>query len=170
MNALEEFIHQKIATAGPVSFARFMELALYHPLYGYYERRAQPVGRQGDFFTSVTVGSLFGELLGFQFVAWLKAVGPGPSQIVEAGAHDGRLAADILNFLKTHQPGLLERVDYWLIEPSAHRQRWQQQTLDQFAAKVRWFDSLAALPASGVRGVIFSNELLDAMPVHRLGW
>ena len=71
MNALAEIIRAEAARDGALPFARFMELALYHPVHGYYERDATTVGRRGDFFTSVSVGSLFGELLAFQFAEWL---------------------------------------------------------------------------------------------------
>ena len=204
-----------------------MELALYHPDHGYYQTNDQSIGKAGDFFTSVSVGKVFGELLAFQFAEWLEAFdanelaeGSSPSssslvprprprkgdsksksrtrtrdededdraplQLVEAGAHDGRLAADILTWLRLHRAELFEQIDYWIIEPSIARQRWQQNTLKEFAPRVRWLRGLPGSsssfslspntlkrelqPFSGVRGVIFSNELLDAMPVHRLGW
>ncbi len=67
MNALRELIADRIRMSGPISFAEFMELSLYHPEFGYYARSAQKTGRAGDFFTSVDVGALFGELLAKQF-------------------------------------------------------------------------------------------------------
>jgi SAM-dependent MidA family methyltransferase len=137
-------------------------MALYCPNLGYYERPESRIGKAGDYYTSVSVGPLFGELLAFQFAKWLEAV-PGHVQIVEGGAHDGRLALDILKVL----PGeLLERLEYWIIEPSENRQKWQEQTLNEFAGKVRWFKTFS----EAVRGVIFCNELLDAMPFKRIGW
>ncbi|MST01287.1 MAG: hypothetical protein EXS29_08270 [Pedosphaera sp.] len=168
MSELAEKIRSVIGTKGVVSFARFMELALYAPMLGYYEREAQRVGRAGDFYTSVSVGSLFGELLAFQFAEWLEADVHGKHQLVEAGAHDGKLAADILGHLQKFRPQLFEQVEYCILEPSFARQKWQRETLSSFAGKVKWFDSLATLPS--VRGLVFSNELLDAFPVHRIGW
>jgi SAM-dependent MidA family methyltransferase len=149
-----------------------MEMALYHPGHGYYERPGSRIGKLGDFRTGVSVGTLFGELLGFQIGEWLEAMPEGgPCQVVEAGAHDGRLAADLLAYWQGLHPRLLARIEYWIIEPSASRQGWQQETLKAFGEKVRWFESLDSLRAAGVRGVIFANELLlDAFPVHRLGW
>src|SRR5436190_20849390 len=94
LNALNDIIVSEIKLRGSIPFARFMELALYCPDYGYYERERDTPGRRGDYFTSVSVGSLFGELLGFKLADWLAAI--GGRQIVEAGAHDGRLARDIL--------------------------------------------------------------------------
>ena len=161
------------AAGGAISFARFMERALYEPDLGYYERDRRVVGKRGDFYTSVSVGPLFGELLAFQFADWLSAL-PGAAepaqrfQLVEAGAHDGRLARDILGFLTQWQPELAVRLDYWIVEPSLARQAWQRETLAAFGDQVRWFGAVDELPP--VRGVILSNELLDAFPVHRLGW
>ena len=149
-----------------------MELALYHPEHGYYERAATPIGRQGDFFTSVSVGPLFGQLLAWRFAGWLDDLGPedGPCQIVEAGAHDGALAADILTWLGERRPDLFARLEYWLVEPSARRRAWQETKLRRFGTRVRWRAGLEELATTPVRGVLFSNELLDAFPVHRLGW
>jgi SAM-dependent MidA family methyltransferase len=147
-----------------------MELALYCPKFGYYERQDGPIGRRGDFFTSVSVGSLFGELLAMRFSEWLDSTAGGGRQILEAGSHDGQLAADILQWLLKHRRDLYEALEYWILEPSGHRRTAQEKTLRDFAGKVRWFESWDALPASGVRGIIFSNELLDALPVRRLGW
>lgn len=161
-----------------MTFRRFMELALYCPDFGYYEGVPDNIGTRGDFYTSVSVGSLFGELLGWQFAEWMVQSPPfqtpssapegGPWRIVEAGAHEGRLAADILRWLRERRTGLFERLEYWLVEPSERRREWQRQALGEFGAKVRWVRTLAELGA--VRGVIFSNELLDAMPVSRWGW
>ena len=183
-----------------------MELALYCPVYGYYEKQEDTIGRRGDFFTSVSVGSLFGELLAVQFSEWLdllgsqslgskaclsqSAVGSADAardigeprlQLVETGAHDGRLAGDILSWLRQRRAELFERLEYWIIEPSARRREGQKRHLSEFGPAVRWAANLSELLNSApsplttqqlpwVCGVIFSNELLDALPVHRLGW
>lgn len=167
---LEALIREEIAAGGPMPFARFMELALYHPAWGYYEQVPRAIGRAGDFYTSVSVGPLFGELLGFQFGEWLEALGAGPLQLIEAGAHEGRLAGDVLGWMRAHRGGLFRRTEYWILEPSGRRQAAQQATLGEFGDRVRWFGDWSELPTGGGRGVIFANELLDAMPVHRLGW
>lgn len=147
-----------------------MELALYHPEHGYYERRADRIGRAGDFYTSVSVGRLFGELLAFQFAEWASESGGGRFQIVEAGAHDARLAADILGWLRSERPEPFAALEYGIVEPSLRRRAWQGTTLGSLAEKVRWVADLDDFAPGGVRGVIFANELLDAFPVHRLGW
>ena len=184
MNPLSEIIRREVAQSGILPFARFMELALYCPKHGYYEAKKDNPGRRGDFYTSVGVGELFGQLLAFQFAEWLETLNPQPStlNLVEAGAHDGQLARDILTWLQLNRPGLFDRVEYRVIEPSPCRQEWQKKTLEQYSSHVRWFAGFQSLlqertchssPATRhppLRGVIFSNELLDAMPVHRFGW
>jgi SAM-dependent MidA family methyltransferase len=165
-----QILRQEAEARGVVSFARFMEVALYRPKTGYYERHLRQIGRSGDFYSSVSVGSLFGALLARRFAEWLEALGPGPLHLVEAGAHDGQLACDILGWLAAHRPALLGRVHYWLIEPSVDRQNRQRLKLENFSSRVECFAGWAAIPKDGVRGVIFSNELLDAFPLHRLAW
>jgi SAM-dependent MidA family methyltransferase len=167
---IEEIIAGEIRAHGPVSFARFMDLALYAPGLGYYERALDQIGRRGDFYTSVSVGTLFGELLAFQFARWLGELPAGADalQIVEAGAHNGQLAADILAALSQHEPGLAARMEYIIVEPSVARRAAQQNALAGMKT-VRWVPSLARLERP-VRGVIFSNELLDAFPVRLFAW
>jgi putative transport protein len=84
--------------------------------------------------------------------------------LVEAGAHSGELAKDILGWLQRLRPDLFAQVEYWIIEPSPRRREWQQSKLAAFADSVRWAPDFSHL-APGVRGIIFANELLDAMPV-----
>lgn len=170
MSDLNSILKEMLAAAGPVTFARFMELALYHPEHGYYERRASRVGKRGDFFTSVSVGPLFGGLWAWQFAEWAAAGRDQPLIWLEAGAHDGRLAADFLMALERQRPDCWERMEYWILEPSVKRRQWQEEALSRWLSKTKWFPNWAALPATGVRGAVFSNELLDAFPVHRLGW
>ena len=111
MNSLAEQLRREIRETGSITFARFMAVALYAPGVGYYEQARGP-GRAGDFFTSVSVGPLFGRLLAFQFARWLDRDLPeGQVRIAEAGAHDGRLAADILAWLEARRPDLLERLE-----------------------------------------------------------
>jgi SAM-dependent MidA family methyltransferase len=162
-------IRGEIARNGAMTFARFMELALYAPGCGYYERPL-PIGRRGDFFTSVSVGPVFGQLLAFQFALWLETIAPPPAQwqLAEAGAHDGQLALDILRWLRDHRPDIFARLEYRIIEPSPVRRARQEEKLGSEFACVKWAGGLTEL--GRVRGVIFSNELLDAMPVHRLCW
>ena len=176
MTKLEEIIHDEITKSGFIPFARFMELALYCPQLGYYEQNQDNVGRQGDFFTSVSVGPLFGELLAFQFDRWFQeqceANFNQHCQLIEAGTHDGKLAVDILRWLRQFRSQLFSRLEYVIIEPSARRRQWQRETLLEFLPQVRWVSSIEELSQipQGDSRILFSNELLDAFPVRRLGW
>ncbi len=170
MSALGEMIRAHIERDGPLPFAQFMSLALYHPQHGYYSRASGQIGARGDFMTSVSVGSMFGELLAFQFARWFDSERDQESkfQIVESGAHDGQLAFDILEALEDQEAALFPRVEYWIVEPSPARRAAQQARLSRFH-NVRWHETLADI-RQRVCGVIFSNELLDAMPVHPFAW
>jgi SAM-dependent MidA family methyltransferase len=177
LNKLNEIIGAELAREGALPFARFMELALYCPVYGYYESEKDKIGRKGDFYTSVSVGPLFGEMLAFQFCEWLDQLAVAarnetdtvlPARVCEAGAHNGRLAFDILNWVRLQRPDLSSGFTYYIIEPSKVRRAWQAETLAPFIDHVRWLE--AGQFPTPFRGVFFSNELLDAMPQHRLGW
>jgi SAM-dependent MidA family methyltransferase len=180
MKPLMEIIRAEITACSVLPFARFMELALYCPEYGYYEQQTDTVGRRGDFITSVSTGELFGQLLAFQFADWLEElrIADCGLRIAEAGAHDGKLALDILTWFESNRPELFARLEYFIIEPSPRRRQWQNETLAGFKNKIRWAAQLSELknPQSAIRnpqptfGVIFGNELLDAFPVRRLGW
>lgn len=142
-----------------------MELALYHPDYGYYSSNRAAVGRHGDYFTNVSVGPVFGQLLASQFVEIWKALGkPSDFVVVEQGAHHGAFARDLLQALRLRAPEFLSRLRYRIVEPFARLQDRQRETLSEFAAQIDWAASIDALPS--FRGIHFSNELFDALPVH----
>ena len=173
MKMLAEAIRREIVERGGIlPFVCFMELALYCPKLGYYEAKKDKIGRQGDFYTSVSTGSLFGQLMAFQFAAWLEELKlPDDGlKIVEAGAHDGRLAKDILEWLQSNHPEIFEQIKYCIVEPSLPRREWQQETLKDFAGSIHWFSGLEEPKLHNLEGIIFSNELLDAFPVRRVGW
>jgi len=168
MSQLDEIIRREIASSGAIPFSRFMELALYCPDYGYYARESDTVGRQGDFYTSVSCGPLFGQLLAFHFDQLVQHLPSRPLQFVEAGAHNGDLAFDLLSWLRAFRSDTFEQIRYLIVEPLANLRARQQKRLQEFGAKVEW---LVELPQpAAVQGVIFSNELLDAMPVSTFGW
>ena len=175
MTPLTEIIREEMAEQGAIQFARFMELALYCPDCGFYEKEGDNVGRGGDFYTSVSAGPLFGELLAFQFDRWFNESGAAALRIVEAGAHDGRLASDILHWCRRQRPELFERVEYVIFEPSARRRDWQNKTLIAFPNQVHWLKDWPEFAARNTSPeapftICFANELLDALPVRRFGW
>jgi SAM-dependent MidA family methyltransferase len=156
---------------GPLTVAAFMDLALYEPDVGYYARAAQRSGRAGDFFTSVDVGPIFGELLEIQIAEMaglLAGLSPEPDarnpfDLVEAGAGNARLAADVLRAARRRDPRLYERTRLHLVEAGPAARAAQRETLDDVA------DRLASIELpSNFDGVLFANELLDALPVHQV--
>ena len=162
-NPLAEQLRQHMRKGGPISFAQYMEQALYHPLHGYYSADRTRIGRAGDFFTNVSVGNLFGEILAGQLVelfGFLRS--PGDFKLVEQGAENAQLAKDILKALTTESKSA--EWDYWIVEPSARKSAAQKAHLGQTAIPVHWVPTLENLDSFS--GVIFSNELLDALPCH----
>ena len=142
-----------------------MEFALYEPRHGYYSSGRALIGRQGDFFTNVSVGSIFGQLLGVLFAeVWEKLGRPARFTIVEHGAHDGAFAADVLTALSQSFPECFNAIRYIIVEPFPVWRDRQQKRLALFGDKIRWVESIDQLEP--FVGVHFSNELFDALPVH----
>lgn len=166
---LKSIIAETIARQGPISTAQFMELALYHPLHGYYETEGG-IGKSGDFITSVSVGELFGALLCEQLRQWTEEQSDERPLWVEAGAHDGRLACDILDHCQRSHPQTYERIRYCIVEPSETRRCRQKRQLERHSSKGQWIKSWEERRRNSISGVIFSNELLDAFPVERVCW
>ena len=164
-HALIERIRAEIKARGPVPFAWFMQQTLYHPEHGYYSSGRCAIGRRGDYFTNVSVGPLFGQLLAAQFAEIWEQLGKIDNFVlVEQGAHHGEFARDVLEFARKRWPDFSAALRYRIIEPFPILQDRQFQTLAGFKDKVEWRDSIDALEP--FIGVHFSNELLDAMPMH----
>lgn len=143
-----------------------MSLALYHPQHGYYTRSARRTGRNGDFFTSVDVGPVFGTLLGRQLAEMWRIAresDPAPFDLVEAAASNGQLARDVLDWAVANDPEFYAAVRYVLVESSPAARAAHAGMLH--AHRTRIAASTPRLP-DAVHGVIYANELLDAMPVH----
>ncbi len=162
---LVDLIRETIGRTGPVSFAWFMEQALYHPEFGYYSSGQCQIGRRGDYFTNVSVGPLFGRMLAAQFAEMWEIMGrPGAFTIVEQGAHRGDFAKDVLEAVREGAPDFFSALRYCGIGPFPILEARQKETLGEFTGKVTWRKSVSELERFA--GVHFSNELLDAMPVH----
>lgn len=154
-------IEREIAAAGGwISFARYMERVLYAPGLGYYSGGAQKFGATGDFTTAPEISSLFGRTFARYVSGILSDQAP---DILELGAGSGKLARDLLEELD--RLGAPPR-RYWILEPSASLRARQQQMLAGFSDRVGW---LEALPDE-FAGVIFGNEVLDALPVELVHW
>jgi SAM-dependent MidA family methyltransferase len=179
-------IADEILASGPITFARFMELALYHPESGYYTRTTDNnghemtavdsdaeglIGWSGDYYTTPDVHPIFSQALARQLNQIDTALNrPAPCTIVEMGPGKGLLARDLLTACEQQFPDLFARVRYVLIERSPAMRDAQRRHLAPWIASGRasWQDDLRALPAGSVTGVFLSNELVDAFPVHRI--
>ena len=166
--AAEQCIDEAIAMRGRITVAEFMELALYHPAHGYYSSATRRSGRGGDFYTSVDAGPLFGACIARYLVQSHNhqiPQSPNPFDVVDAGAGTGRLSRDVLDALQQEAPGVYAAVRLHLVERSGAARAAQLETLGPHADKLVY--SGDTLPAC-VRGVIIANELLDALPCHRV--
>lgn len=158
-------IRDEIARRGPLTFARFMELALYAPGAGYYMRDAERIGARGDYYTSSNLHPLFGELVAKQLMQMARILGKAPVTIIEQGAGRGALAFDVIQALARADD--LPPWTYVIVETSPAMVACQQRLLAPVRSTGR-LDWAAALPAEPVDGCIVSNELVDAFPVHRV--
>ena len=167
--ALQKILARKIATSADkcISFAEYMELALYHPDYGYYNSGTVAIGKQGDFFTSSSLGKDFGELLGIQFRQMWHHLGcPNPFYVVEMGAGNGELARDILNFFQSEDELFIQSLKYVIVEQSTALIETQQKLLEPFQTFDLTWKTWAEFADDSIVGCLFSNELVDAFPVH----
>jgi len=162
---LRQRLDQRIRTSGPLRFDDYMAMALYEPDLGYYAKGIHQVGKAGDFFTSVSVGPLYGHLLALRFLAeWQKLGQPARWRITECGAHDGTLAKDILSSLAELDPQALHGLEYAIPEPLDSLRRAQEQTLKPYSNIVHHLSE--ATTSDPLPGIIFGNEVLDALPFH----
>lgn len=165
--ALQDAIVDRIRTGGGITFRDYMAMALYHPGLGYYTSRRDKIGRSGDYFTSPETSRVFGVLIGRQLREMWEVIGrPAEFTVVEVGAGTGALSRDILGWALSHAPDFADALLYVIVEISAALAERQRETLESegFTGRVSWRDDLPG----GSTGCILSNELLDAMPVHRV--
>ena len=154
-------IRRRIAERGAITFAEFMEVALYHPGGGYYTS-GERVGAAGDYYTSPSVHPAFGALLAVQlFQMWQLLGQPSPFTVVEAGAGNGLLCRDILNATAGRPVPFRRALRYVCID------RRTSAGLETGLDGVSRICS-DGVPLRGVVGCVLSNELLDAMPVHQV--
>ena len=166
MTPLASLLAERIRRFGPITFAEYMRECLYHPVYGYY---SQPESRRfADYYTSVDVHPIFGRLLARQFAEMWEQLGrPAEFQLVEAAAGTGRLASHILDFVQAKLPEFYSALRYVAVERSPAR-------CDQIATRLAGHigqghcQATIEIPTKIPSGCVFSNELLDALPVHRV--
>ena len=183
---LVSLIVEEIQRLGPISFSRFMELALYHPRFGYYMRMDDKddaeqgersigedrIGWSGDYYTSSDVHPILAHSLAAQIAQMDGLLGcPAPLTVVEMGAGKGELARDILTVCHKRERAMFERLRYVIIERSPAMRESQRRHLAPWVgeqSRVSWVNSVADLVHGGTVGVLLSNELVDAFPVHRV--
>lgn len=164
-DAFLQLLGQRIKQLGSISFAEYMQAALYEPGYGYYVAGLQKFGAQGDFITAPESSRLFGACMAEQCAEVLQALKPAPlTSVLEFGAGSGKLARDILQRLDILQclPD-----QYLILEASGELQMRQRELLSglprELYQRVQWLQELP----ENIEGVILANEVLDAMPVER---
>lgn len=159
-------ITRTIKKHNELSFADFMRMALYQPGCGYYSAGLKKFGREGDFITAVELGSLFAQSLARQFAEVMVAL--DQPRILELGAGSGRFCADVLTALDSmDSSGHYLPEHYLILEVSADLKQQQQQHMKNLPGhlrqRIQWLD---APPDDEFNGVIFANEVLDALPVE----
>jgi len=163
---LAELLAERIRRYGPLTFADYMRECLYHPVHGYYSKAEQT--RFADYYTSADVHPIFGRLLAGQFAEMWESLGcPEEFTVVEAGAGAGRLATHVLDFCATKLPAFYNSLRYVAVERSAPRREQAIANLKRHATAGHFAGS-AEIPARIAAGCLFSNELIDALPVHRV--
>lgn len=169
---LAEIISNRIKDEGPLTFEQFMEMALYYPELGYYTSFREKIGAGGDYYTGPEVHPIFAQTVAGQyFEMWERLGKPGCWQIVEYGAGKGLMARDALLHLREKYPACFAGVLYCIIEASPSFIQRQHTVLRKAGLidKARWIDSLSGTHSGeGICGVVFSNELVDALPFHRV--
>ena len=166
MTPLAALLAARIRRFGPISFAEYMRECLYHPVHGYY---SQPEARRfSDNYTSVDVHPIFGRLLARQFAEmWERLDRPAEVLLVEAAAGTGRLAGHILEFARAQLPDFFSALSYVAVERSPARCEQLATRLSHFVQKGKCRSSIE-FPARIPAGCVFSNELLNALPIHRV--
>ena len=164
---LRQIIAEEIRERGLLPFARFMEICLYQPQYGYYATGRGRWGKRGDYFTAPTIHPLFGALLGKQIAQMWRIMGEGAFAIVEMGAGEGYLGRDILDYLEHEEPRFYDHLHYYIVERNPVISERQKRLLAPHQGKVLWYDS-GETAGLKVTGCFVSNELVDSFPVHRV--
>lgn len=163
MNELERIIRDRITSHGPMSFHEFMQRVLYEPGLGYYTSEETEIGREGDFYTSPHAHRIFGAMLGRQAIECWEYMGrPEVFDILEFGGGRGWLCRDMLDYIREME--IYSCIRYTLFELNPEMASRQRELLSAHEGKVRW--SQRILEVKPVKGLILSNELIDAFPVH----
>jgi SAM-dependent MidA family methyltransferase len=165
---LERKLIEQIRRGGSVTFRDFMQAALYDAELGYYNTERLKIGAAGDYYTSSNVHPAFGATLAHAFAQlWREAFAAEPLTLVEMGAGTGRLAADMLTAFADEHPTLFRNLRYVIVEQSPAMRARQRERLGTLWGRVEW-RTLDECERRPMAAIFFSNEMVDALPVHRL--
>lgn len=167
---LQDILAARIAEGGRITFAAFMEACLYEPGLGYYTSPGRKVGAEGDFYTSISVHAAFGRVIAREVAQMWRCMGsPAKFTLVECGAGNGRLACDILDYLAEREPTMYGGLSLVLVEREPSLEQAQAGVLAQHLEHVRWLPPDEFYGGSFTfSGCLYTNELVDALPVHRV--
>ncbi len=162
--SLENFLKKQISQQGPISIAEFMQLALMHPQYGYYQKQ-QPFGETGDFITAPEISQMFGEMVGVWVASiWQQLGCPKDFCLLELGPGRGVLMDDVLRATK-HLDGFHKCVSVVMVEQSAALQQKQKERLNPWNINIHWLSTAEKLPRKPT--IVIANEFFDALPIHQ---
>lgn len=163
-NELLPLIQEEINAYGPISIARYMDLALSHEQHGYY-RKQDPFGADGDFITSPDISQMFGEMVGLWCACVAQMMDGGkPLNLVEVGPGRGTLMVDALRAAST-APGFLENIQVSMVETSPVLRAMQKEALESFGVKATWHDDIKDVADGPL--LVIGNEFFDALPVRQ---
>jgi SAM-dependent MidA family methyltransferase len=150
-----------------ISYAQYMNLALYDPQYGYYMREKEKIGRLGDFITSSNISDVFGQLFAKVFIRLVQTGEVAPF-VCEIGGGSGRFARAVLNEWQKRSPETFRSLTYVIIEMSPYHRKKQKEILINIPANIIQYEKIEQFQKEfpNVCGIVFSNELFDAFPVH----
>lgn len=167
---LNNIIAARIAQQRRITFADFMAACLYEPGLGYYTSPGRKVGAEGDFYTSITVHAAFGRVIAREIAQmWRSMERPAGFTLVECGAGNGRLACDIMDFLAEREEEMYSGLRLVLVEQEPSLESAQREMLAAHSDRLSWLSPAEFASGSFTfSGCLYSNELIDALPTHRV--
>lgn len=169
-HTLRDIIKTRITNQGRITFADFMEACLYEPGLGYYTSSGRKVGAEGDFYTSITVHAAFGRVIAREIARMWRCMDCTSNfTLVECGAGNGRLACDIMDYLFEREEQMYDSLTLVLVEKEPSLEAAQREILVTHLERITWLSPEDFVSGNFTfSGCLYSNELIDALPVHRV--
>jgi SAM-dependent MidA family methyltransferase len=146
-----------------ITYEDFMSFVLYDPQYGYYQKASEKIGRKGDFYTTSSVGTIYGEVIAETFCRFVNENLIEPD-FVEIGGGNGRFASAFLQYCEKNEPDIYKKLAYNIVDESKYHRLLQKQALEDHL-NVSYFTNISEIETIK-NGMLFSNELFDALPVR----